>query len=136
MTKQYAGLYMYLFGVAFNAAALLRPQAGLSLSLLGVGDWLAPRFHGIASSPAVLVIIATQALNGILYSYIMKAASNVLRLFVISVSLLFSAALSAYVLAMHLSFTYLVALVLVLAAVVLYNARAVDCGLFRWRRAL
>ncbi|EGD76361.1 hypothetical protein PTSG_01061 [Salpingoeca rosetta] len=71
-------------------------------------------------------IILTQAINGIIYGYVIKHASNILRLFIVAVSMLLATATSAVVLGAHLSFPFLCSAAGVLAAIVLFNTAAGD----------
>jgi hypothetical protein len=58
---------MYLFGVLFNGVAVLQSVEEVT-SLLHVYT---------ALPPAVWLIVLTQSLNGFLYAYVMRYASNV-----------------------------------------------------------
>ena len=64
-----------------------------------------------------------QAVNGLMYGYIMKVSSNVTRLFVITASMLLSTGLSMHMYALA-SPAFAAAIAMVLGATVLYNHAA------------
>lgn len=99
-------LFLYAFGVAINLAAYAAssPAAGF---FEGYSSWVA-------------VIIATQALNGLLMSVIMKYDNSITRLFVISCSMLVNAALSVLLFHLRLTLLFFLAVGLICIAIHLY----------------
>ncbi|XP_066572891.1 probable UDP-sugar transporter protein SLC35A4 [Amia ocellicauda] len=71
-------------------------------------------------SPLVWAIVASQALNGLLMSVVMKHSSNITRLFVISCSMLVNAALSVWLFGLQLTPLFFVAVLLIGLAIHLY----------------
>uniref|UniRef100_UPI00398EBF09 probable UDP-sugar transporter protein SLC35A4 n=1 Tax=Pristiophorus japonicus TaxID=55135 RepID=UPI00398EBF09 len=100
-------LFLYAFGVAANAAALALGSPGPAGFFEGYSPWVG-------------VIIATQALNGLLMSLVMKYDSNITRLFVISCSMLVNAALSVLLFHLRLTPLFFVAVGLICLAIHLY----------------
>lgn len=82
-------LFLYFFGVLFNLGAY------------GFSSEHAHFFEGF--SIWVVVIILTQALNGLLMSVVMKHSNNITRLFVISCSMFVNAILSVLLFQLQLT---------------------------------
>lgn len=99
-------LFLYSFGAIANLVAYLAgpPTAGF--------------FQGF--SPVVGVIIASQALNGLLMSAIMKHDSSITRLFIISCSMLVNAGLSVLLFHLRLTPLFFLAACLICFAIHLY----------------
>eukprot|EP00043_Microstomoeca_roanoka_P013716 m.134903 g.134903 ORF g.134903 m.134903 type:complete len:271 (-) comp15830_c0_seq5:36-848(-) len=104
---------MYLGGILVNGLLLL-----ISLRQ---DDATAHQdvFHGF--SELTWIIIMTQAVNGLIYGYVLKHASNILRLFIVAVSMLVATFLSIWVFGAEVSISFVLSTVGVLAAVVLFN---------------
>ncbi|KAM9266175.1 LOW QUALITY PROTEIN: uncharacterized protein FYN16_006647 [Cariama cristata] len=83
-------LFLYVFGVLLNLIGYFWSSTEGSF-LEGFSSW-------------VLVIVVSQALNGLIMSVVMKHSSNITRLFVISCSILVNALLSV---TLHLQLTTL-----------------------------
>ncbi|NXR08546.1 S35A4 protein, partial [Semnornis frantzii] len=99
-------LFLYAFGVLFNSLGYLwsGAQGGF---LQGFSPW-------------VLLIVASQALNGLLMSLVMKHSSNITRLFVISCSILANALLSVALFQLQLTLLFFLAVGCVALALHLY----------------
>ncbi|NWQ84445.1 S35A4 protein, partial [Columbina picui] len=99
-------LFLYFFGVLLNLMGYL-------WSSTGGGFW-----EGFSSW--VLVIVLSQALNGLIMSVVMKHSSNITRLFVISCSILVNALLSVTLFNLQLTLLFFVAVSCIGFAVHLY----------------
>ncbi|XP_006007628.1 probable UDP-sugar transporter protein SLC35A4 [Latimeria chalumnae] len=98
--------FLYLFGITINLGVhAVEAQDGGFFQ--GFSVW-------------VLVIIATQALNGLLMSVVMKHSSNITRLFVISCSMLVNAVLSVLLFDLQLKPLFFLAVLSVVFSVHLY----------------
>ncbi|XP_078407335.1 putative UDP-sugar transporter protein SLC35A4 [Cetorhinus maximus] len=98
-------LFLYTFGVAVNS---IMHAASSPVSFFeGYSAWVA-------------VIIATQALNGLLMSIVMKYNNNITRLFIISCSMLVNAILSVLLFNLQLTPLFIVAVGLICTAIHLY----------------
>ncbi|XP_067852100.1 probable UDP-sugar transporter protein SLC35A4 [Heptranchias perlo] len=99
-------LFLYAVGLAINSAAHLAssPAGGF---FEGYSAWVG-------------VIVATQALNGLLMSAVMKYDSSITRLFLISCSMLVNAALSVLLFQLQLTPLFFVAVGLICVAIHLY----------------
>ncbi|KAM6055989.1 putative UDP-sugar transporter protein SLC35A4 [Chlamydotis macqueenii] len=99
-------LFLYFFGVLLNLLGYLwsRAEGGF---LEGFSSW-------------VLVIVVSQALNGLIMSVVMKHSSNITRLFVISCSILVNALLSVSLFDLQLTLLFFVAVSCIGLAVHLY----------------
>ncbi|XP_074865542.1 putative UDP-sugar transporter protein SLC35A4 [Carettochelys insculpta] len=99
-------LFLYFFGVLLNLIVHL-----LSSSEAGFLDGF---------SLGVLVIVFSQALNGLIMSVVMKHSSNITRLFIISCSVLVNALLSVLLFRLQLTAFFFLAVLLIGLAVHLY----------------
>ncbi|NXX45525.1 S35A4 protein, partial [Tricholaema leucomelas] len=99
-------LFLYSFGVLFNSLGYLWSGAE--------GGFL----QGF--SPWVLLVVASQALNGLLMSVVMKHSSNITRLFIISCSILANALLSVALLQLQLTLFFFLAVCCLALALHLY----------------
>lgn len=99
-------LFLYTFGVLLN----LGLHAGG-----GPGPGLPEGFSGWAA-----LVVLSQALNGLLVAAVLKHGGSITRLFVVSCSLVVSAALSAALLQLQLTATFFLAALLIGLAVRLY----------------
>ncbi|KAJ7338284.1 hypothetical protein JRQ81_011051 [Phrynocephalus forsythii] len=99
-------LFLYLFGVLLNVIIHLTssPAAGF---WEGFSFW-------------VLLVIVSQALNGLIMSVIMKHSTNITRLFVISCSIMVNAVLSVFLFSLHLTAFFFLSVLLIGLAVHLY----------------
>uniref|UniRef100_A0ACB8EBZ2 Uncharacterized protein n=1 Tax=Sphaerodactylus townsendi TaxID=933632 RepID=A0ACB8EBZ2_9SAUR len=103
-------LFLYFFGVLLNVALhlLSAPVTGF---LEGFSLW-------------ALLVIVSQALNGLIMSVVMKHSNNITRLFVISSSVMVNALLSVLLFSLHLTgFFFLSVLLIGLAVHLYYGAR-------------
>ncbi|XP_053318755.1 probable UDP-sugar transporter protein SLC35A4 [Spea bombifrons] len=99
-------IFLYSFGIVANLAAHFSSRHSSGF-FDGFSIW-------------VLVIIGSQALNGLIMSAIMKHSSNITRLFVISFSMLVNGLLSFVLLQLQLTVLFFVAVALIGIAVYLY----------------
>ncbi|XP_067422981.1 probable UDP-sugar transporter protein SLC35A4 [Emydura macquarii macquarii] len=99
-------LFLYFFGVLLNLIVHLLSSNGAGF-LDGFSFW-------------VLVIVVSQALNGLIMSVVMKHSSNITRLFVISCSMLVNALLSVMLFSLQLTAFFFLAVLLIGLAIHLY----------------
>ncbi|NWT12136.1 S35A4 protein, partial [Vireo altiloquus] len=99
-------IFLYLFGVLLNLMGSVWSTAE--------GGFL----EGF--SPWVLLVVLSQALNGLIMSVVMKHSSNITRLFIISCSILVNALLSVALFNLQLTLFFFVAVVCIGLAVHLY----------------
>ncbi|XP_071614628.1 probable UDP-sugar transporter protein SLC35A4 [Heliangelus exortis] len=99
-------LFLYFFGVLLNLLGYFWSSAERGF-LEGFSSW-------------VLLIVVSQALNGLIMSVVMKHSSNITRLFVISCSLLVNALLSVTLFNLQLTLLFFVAASCIGLAVHLY----------------
>lgn len=99
-------LFLYFFGVLVNL----------------IGHFWSGADRGFLEgfSPWVLVIVLSQALNGLIMSVVMKHSSNITRLFVISCSILVNALLSVALFNLQLTLLFFIAVSCIGLAVHLY----------------
>ncbi|KFQ46528.1 putative UDP-sugar transporter protein SLC35A4, partial [Nestor notabilis] len=99
-------LFLYFFGVLLNLIGYFwsSPEGGF---LEGFSSW-------------VLVIVVSQALNGLIMSVVMKHSSNITRLFIISCSILVNALLSVTLFNLQLTHLFFIAVSCIGLAVHLY----------------
>ncbi|XP_056131389.1 probable UDP-sugar transporter protein SLC35A4 [Lampris incognitus] len=100
-------LYLYLFGVAINGISYLSSVADDQSFLEGY-------------SGAVWAVIAGQAVNGLLMSVVLKHGSGIIRLFVISCSIVVNALLSWTILGLQLTPFFLLPVSMIGLAAYLY----------------
>ncbi|XP_010218555.1 PREDICTED: probable UDP-sugar transporter protein SLC35A4 isoform X1 [Tinamus guttatus] len=99
-------LFLYFFGVLLNVTGHFWSSTEASF-LEGFSSW-------------VLVIVVSQALNGLIMSVVMKHSSNITRLFVISCSILVNALLSVTLFDLQLTLFFFIAVASIALAVHLY----------------
>ncbi|XP_054841515.1 probable UDP-sugar transporter protein SLC35A4 [Eublepharis macularius] len=99
-------LFLYFFGVLLNVAIHLFSTSSTGF-LEGFSVW-------------VLLIIVSQALNGLIMSVVMKHSNNITRLFVISSSVMVNALLSVLLFRLHLTAFFFLSVLLIGLAVHLY----------------
>ncbi|KAM3925923.1 putative UDP-sugar transporter protein SLC35A4 [Leptodactylus fuscus] len=99
-------IFLYSFGIIVNFLAHLTGNHS-SGYLDGFSIW-------------VLVIIISQALNGLIMSAVMKHSSNLTRLFIISFSMLVNGLLSYLLFKLQLTLLFFLAVVLIVLAVYLF----------------
>ncbi|NWQ98445.1 S35A4 protein, partial [Burhinus bistriatus] len=99
-------LFLYFFGVLLNLIGYFWNSAESGF-LEGFSSW-------------VLVIVVSQAVNGLITSMVMKHSSNITRLFVISCSILVNALLSVTLFNLQLTLLFFVAVSCIGLAVHLY----------------
>ncbi|KJE90201.1 hypothetical protein CAOG_01543 [Capsaspora owczarzaki ATCC 30864] len=140
-SRMHASLHMqniplYLCGVVMNATAYFWSSSSTN----AVIDDTALRLSHSATSLVWMlgpfarlfdgyngwtwVIILTQAGNGLILSVVMKHSTNIVKLFMIALSMLLSTATSILAFDMSLSWEFVLALVLVLWAIALYHTPA------------
>ncbi|XP_075458066.1 putative UDP-sugar transporter protein SLC35A4 [Ascaphus truei] len=99
-------IFLYSFGIVMNLIAYV--TSGLNSRFFdGFSIW-------------VLVIIGSQALNGLIMSAVMKHSSNITRLFIISFSMLVNGLLSFILFQLQLTVLFFLAVILIGSAVYLY----------------
>nr|XP_056718695.1 probable UDP-sugar transporter protein SLC35A4 [Euleptes europaea] len=99
-------LFLYFFGVLLNVAIHLL-SASATGYLEGFSSW-------------VVLVIVSQALNGLIMSVVMKHSNNITRLFVISSSVMVNALLSVLLFSLHLTAFFFLSVLLIGLAVHLY----------------
>ncbi|NXG17932.1 S35A4 protein, partial [Grallaria varia] len=99
-------VFLYFFGVLLNLAGSLWSGAEGGF-LQGFSPWL-------------LLVVLSQALNGLIMSVVMKHSSNITRLFIISCSILVNALLSVTLFNLQLTLLFFVAVACIGLAVHLY----------------
>ncbi|XP_026714186.1 probable UDP-sugar transporter protein SLC35A4 [Athene cunicularia] len=99
-------LFLYFFGVLLNLIGYFWSNAEGGF-LEGFSSW-------------VLVIVVSQALNGLIMSVVMKHSSNITRLFVISCSILVNALLSVALFNLQLTLLFFIAVSCIGLAIHLY----------------
>ncbi|XP_029439511.1 probable UDP-sugar transporter protein SLC35A4 [Rhinatrema bivittatum] len=99
-------LFLYSFGILVNLVAHLAngPSGGF---FEGFSGW-------------VLVILVSQALNGLMMSVVMKHSSNITRLFIVSSSLLVNGFLSFSLFSLQLTGFFFLAVLLIVFSLHLY----------------
>lgn len=100
-------IFLYSFGIIVNSLVHVTGSDSSSGFLDGFSIW-------------VLVIILSQALNGLIMSAVMKHSSNLTRLFIISFSMLVNGLLSYLLFQLQLTLLFFVAVVLIGLAVYLF----------------
>eukprot|EP00058_Branchiostoma_floridae_P005325 XP_002590813.1 hypothetical protein BRAFLDRAFT_90054 [Branchiostoma floridae] len=107
-------ILLYIFGAVLNLFVFL----GSSWSST---DGTADFFAGY--TVITWVIILTQAGNGLIISAVMKHASNITRLFIISCAMLVTTVASMVLFSLELNLYFCVSFVLVIVAMVLYHRK-------------
>lgn len=116
---------LYIFGVFFNFwAYMLESMPGDAHSAHVSGrrssSSSSTGFFSGYSGLTVLIIV-TQAANGLIMSVVMKHASNITRLLVIACAMIVTTILSVFLLSLQLNFHFLLAFLLVVTALWLYH---------------
>ncbi|CAF3996159.1 unnamed protein product [Adineta steineri] len=106
-------IFLYTYGVIFNlipaiTVATYLPGSSYSFNLL----------HGFTFYTWIIII--TQALSGIFMGVIIKHSSNIIRLFVISFSLIVTAVLSVFIFNIHLNIYFFITFVTMMCALSIY----------------
>ncbi|XP_042322192.1 probable UDP-sugar transporter protein SLC35A4 [Sceloporus undulatus] len=99
-------LFLYLFGVMLNMIIHLASSSAAGF-LEGFSFW-------------ILLVIISQALNGLIMSVVMKHSTNITRLFVISCSIMVNALLSVILFNVHLTTFFFLSVLMIGLAVYLY----------------
>ncbi|XP_062986190.1 probable UDP-sugar transporter protein SLC35A4 [Elgaria multicarinata webbii] len=99
-------LFLYFFGVLLNGIIHLSTSS-TAVFLEGFSFW-------------VLLVIVSQALNGLIMSVVMKHSTNITRLFVISCSIMVNALLSVHLFSVQLTPFFSLSVLLIGLAVYLY----------------
>jgi len=112
-------LYLYLFGILFNALALLQETSG-SLSRVGF-------FHGY--NFMVCVMILNHALSGIAVSMVMKYADNLVKVYSTSVAMMVTTVVSVVMFQYRVTAAFLLGSSVVCVAIFLhYFSKTVSSG--------
>ena len=108
-------IYLYTYGTVLN----LIPTIGIPL-FKSQSLYQLNLFKGF--SIFTWLIIMTQALNGLFMSVVIKHTSNIIRLFVISFSLIVTAVLSVIIFGLALNFYFFTSFISMMCALWLYYA--------------
>ncbi|CAF1225926.1 unnamed protein product [Adineta steineri] len=106
-------IFLYTYGVIFN----LIPAITVAMYSSG-SSYSFNLFHGFTFY--TWIIILTQALSGIFMGVIIKHSSNIIRLFVISFSLIVAAILSVFVFNIHLNIYFFIAFITMICSLSIY----------------
>ncbi len=109
-------IYLYTYGFLLNLLLAIGLPLLTSQSLHQVNP-----FEGF--SIYTWLVIATQSLNGLFMSVLIKHTSNIIRLFVISFSLIVTTLLSLLVLHLTLNFYFFISFAAMVCAVWLYDSK-------------
>ncbi|XP_072037884.1 probable UDP-sugar transporter protein SLC35A4 [Amphiura filiformis] len=108
---------LYSYGIPLNLLAYLVSSRA---SMEDADDEAQGLFEGY--NTWTVIIIITQALNGLIMSAVMKHASNITRLFIISCAMVVTTLLSVELLELELNTYFCSAFALVFFALLLYNS--------------
>ncbi|CAF1114044.1 unnamed protein product [Adineta steineri] len=106
-------IFLYTYGVIFN----LIPAITVAMYSSG-SSYSFNLFHGFTFYTWIIII--TQALSGIFMGVIIKHSSNIIRLFVISFSLIVTAVLSVFIFNIHLNIYFFITFVTMMCALSIY----------------
>lgn len=106
-------IYLYTYGTIFN---LIPAISSMMRSSQTINRW--DFFHGF--SIYTWLIVFTQVLNGLSMSVVIKHSSNIIRLFIISFSLIVTTVLSALVFHIDFNFYFFVSVVIMICAVSIF----------------
>lgn len=109
-------IYLYTYGSLLNFI----PAVGIPLIVTQSFHQLNP-FKGF--SIYTWLVIITQALNGLFMSVVIKHTSNIIRLFVISFSLIVTTILSVLVFHITLNFYFFISCIAMISALWLYYSK-------------
>jgi len=107
-------IFLYTYGTFFNlipAVSIMMTSSATSNSHLNL-------FHGF--SFYTWLVVFTQALNGLFMSVVIKYSSNIIRLFVISFSLIVTALLSFFIYHINFNMYFFTSFVTMICALSLY----------------
>lgn len=110
--------YLYFYGSIFNLIAYFFETSYLSTIDSSIFNSFDQFFKGF--SIYTWALVATQVLNGILMSIVMKHSSNITRLFVISCSLIVTTILSILVFSLKLNGYFYFCFSLIMVSLFLY----------------
>ncbi|CAF3831149.1 unnamed protein product [Adineta steineri] len=106
-------IFLYTYGVIFN----LIPAITVAMYSSG-SSYSFNLFHGFTFYTWVIII--TQALSGIFMSIVIKHSSNIIRLFVISFSLIVAAILSVFIFNIHLNIYFFITFITMICSLSIY----------------
>ncbi|CAM4813872.1 unnamed protein product [Rotaria magnacalcarata] len=106
-------IFLYSYGTFLNLIPAISIVIANSKTIKDVN-----LFHGFTVYTWLLVI--TQVLNGLIMSIIMKYFSNIIRLFIISFSLVIAAFLSFFIFHIHFNTYFFISMVTMVCALSLY----------------
>jgi probable UDP-sugar transporter A4 len=106
-------IYLYAYGTFFNLIPTVSLIMTSSQSVYHLN-----LFHGF--SFYTWLIVFTQVLNGLFMSVVIKHSSNIIRLFVISFSLIVSAVLSLFVFHIYFNIYFFISFITMIGAISLY----------------
>ncbi|OWF54134.1 probable UDP-sugar transporter protein SLC35A4 [Mizuhopecten yessoensis] len=114
MSIHYQNILLYMYGIIINFCSWFFQEVDLPES--------ETQFHLFRGySVYTWMIVITQVTNGLIMSVIMKHASNITRLFVVSSAMLVATGLSVTVFNTNINSYFLMSLILVLVALCLYH---------------
>ncbi|XP_033749510.1 LOW QUALITY PROTEIN: probable UDP-sugar transporter protein SLC35A4, partial [Pecten maximus] len=114
MSIHYQNILLYMYGIVINFCSWILTEANLPDS--------ENQFHVFRGySVFTWIIVITQVTNGLIMSVIMKHASNITRLFVVSCAMLVATGLSVLVFHTKINSFFMLSLTLVLLAMCLYH---------------
>lgn len=112
----FQNVFLYSYGTILNfvpafSSSMIRSQTGYSFNL----------FHGFTLYTWLIVL--TQALNGLFMSVVIKHSSNIIRLFVISFSLIVTALLSLFIFHITFNIYFFISFVTMICSLSLYYSK-------------
>jgi UDP-galactose transporter len=110
-------LYMYLFGILFNAVALLSQETTENVFSTGF-------FHGY--NLLVCVMILNHAFSGIAVSMVMKYADNIAKVYATSVAMIVTTMVSVVLFQFHITAAFFLGSSVVCIAVFLHHSSKVS----------
>ncbi|XP_060067223.1 probable UDP-sugar transporter protein SLC35A4 isoform X2 [Ylistrum balloti] len=114
MSLHYQNILLYMFGIVINFCSWFLQEMDHPKT--------ESQFHPFRGySVFTWMIVVTQATNGLIMSVIMKHASNITRLFVVSCAMLVATGLSVSVFNTRINSFFVLSLILVLVALCLYH---------------
>jgi probable UDP-sugar transporter A4 len=107
-------VFLYTYGTFFN----LIPAVSIMMTSSETSNYRLNLFHGF--SFYTWLVVFTQALNGLFMSVVIKYSSNIIRLFVISFSLIVTAMLSFFIYHINFNMYFFTSFVTMICALSLY----------------
>ncbi|CAF1349357.1 unnamed protein product [Rotaria sp. Silwood1] len=111
-------IFLYTYGTFLNLISAISMMITTSKTINNLN-----LFHGFTFYTWLIVI--TQVLNGLIMSVIIKYSSNIIRLFVISFSLIITAFLSFFIFHINFNIYFFISFVTIICAFSLYYAKSI-----------